>query len=149
MQLFFQWKNDLVNSTAIHIHLTKKNVNLTLCVQNTTSKVYIRHANFHSTCQCRINTTCKFSLYLPRCLKKRELYCREIGFQENGFLILPMSYISDIKKKYKLTLRHKRVNKNFAPNEFYLKWQISCDYCLLYTSPSPRDGLLSRMPSSA
>ena len=27
---------------------------------------------------------------------------------------------------------------------------ICCDYtCLLYTSPSPRDGLLSRMPSSA
>ena len=25
------------------------------------------------------------------------------------------------------------------------RWQI----CLLYTSPSPRDGLLSRMPSSA
>ena len=24
-----------------------------------------------------------------------------------------------------------------------------CDNCLLYTSPSPRDGLLSRMPSSA
>ena len=24
-----------------------------------------------------------------------------------------------------------------------------CIYCLLYTSPSPRDGLLSRMPSSA
>ena len=24
-----------------------------------------------------------------------------------------------------------------------------CDICLLYTSPSPRDGLLSRMPSSA
>ena len=24
-----------------------------------------------------------------------------------------------------------------------------CDPCLLYTSPSPRDGLLSRMPSSA
>ena len=25
----------------------------------------------------------------------------------------------------------------------------SSDICLLYTSPSPRDGLLSRMPSSA
>ena len=25
----------------------------------------------------------------------------------------------------------------------------SMDICLLYTSPSPRDGLLSRMPSSA
>ena len=24
-----------------------------------------------------------------------------------------------------------------------------CRFCLLYTSPSPRDGLLSRMPSSA
>ena len=32
-------------------------------------------------------------------------------------------------------------------------WVVSGDYklqdCLLYTSPSPRDGLLSRMPSSA
>ena len=27
--------------------------------------------------------------------------------------------------------------------------QRKCDRCLLYTSPSPRDGLLSRMPSSA
>ena len=26
---------------------------------------------------------------------------------------------------------------------------FSCNTCLLYTSPSPRDGLLSRMPSSA
>ena len=26
---------------------------------------------------------------------------------------------------------------------------VSEGYCLLYTSPSPRDGLLSRMPSSA
>ena len=27
--------------------------------------------------------------------------------------------------------------------------QASVSFCLLYTSPSPRDGLLSRMPSSA
>ena len=27
--------------------------------------------------------------------------------------------------------------------------QELCTICLLYTSPSPRDGLLSRMPSSA
>ena len=26
---------------------------------------------------------------------------------------------------------------------------VICGPCLLYTSPSPRDGLLSRMPSSA
>ena len=31
-----------------------------------------------------------------------------------------------------------------------LDWPVGeCWYCLLYTSPSPRDGLLSRMPSSA
>ena len=28
-------------------------------------------------------------------------------------------------------------------------YERSAEYCLLYTSPSPRDGLLSRMPSSA
>ena len=29
------------------------------------------------------------------------------------------------------------------------KSAVKCRVCLLYTSPSPRDGLLSRMPSSA
>ena len=29
------------------------------------------------------------------------------------------------------------------------KYLVACAACLLYTSPSPRDGLLSRMPSSA
>ena len=29
------------------------------------------------------------------------------------------------------------------------KVEVSLRFCLLYTSPSPRDGLLSRMPSSA
>ena len=40
--------------------------------------------------------------------------------------------------------------------KFLNKWKLlqtkaNTDYytCLLYTSPSPRDGLLSRMPSSA
>ena len=28
-------------------------------------------------------------------------------------------------------------------------WEKQYKICLLYTSPSPRDGLLSRMPSSA
>ena len=32
-----------------------------------------------------------------------------------------------------------------GPNEVRLRIEA----CLLYTSPSPRDGLLSRMPSSA
>src|SRR5664279_3676408 len=32
--------------------------------------------------------------------------------------------------------------------EVLLDWMQLPSYCLLYTSPSPRDGLLSRMPSS-
>ena len=39
----------------------------------------------------------------------------------------------------------------FAPGDDYklASHEQLLDYCLLYTSPSPRDGLLSRMPSSA
>ena len=42
----------------------------------------------------------------------------------------------------------------FAPNGGNRQgWKVivirDTDTCLLYTSPSPRDGLLSRMPSSA
>ena len=45
-----------------------------------------------------------------------------------------------------------------APMRMVVRWAIPCIIlmlpmlfvpCLLYTSPSPRDGLLSRMPSSA
>ena len=49
-------------------------------------------------------------------------------------------------KDYGLTISSKQVEfsvfKNAAENAMY-------KICLLYTSPSPRDGLLSRMPSSA
>ena len=36
-------------------------------------------------------------------------------------------------------------------DEQFTSYEAQVDYytCLLYTSPSPRDGLLSRMPSSA
>ena len=36
-------------------------------------------------------------------------------------------------------------NGGFKDRDLY----VLCANCLLYTSPSPRDGLLSRMPSSA
>ena len=54
-------------------------------------------------------------------------------------------------------LPHKR-GKSLSDTEkcdYYALWDglidalSGCESCLLYTSPSPRDGLLSRMPSSA
>ena len=36
-----------------------------------------------------------------------------------------------------------------ADGEIKSSGGVKCSNCLLYTSPSPRDGLLSRMPSSA
>ena len=50
-----------------------------------------------------------------------------------------------------MLLHHTYVAKDKADTELAAK-QLSRFYnyfCLLYTSPSPRDGLLSRMPSSA
>ena len=40
------------------------------------------------------------------------------------------------------------IPKKFLPKPLYISPGQSL-FCLLYTSPSPRDGLLSRMPSSA
>ena len=38
---------------------------------------------------------------------------------------------------------------NIHKNQIINSEDLPINYCLLYTSPSPRDGLLSRMPSSA
>ena len=40
------------------------------------------------------------------------------------------------------------INRGDLIEEAYYTYLLDKD-CLLYTSPSPRDGLLSRMPSSA
>ena len=37
----------------------------------------------------------------------------------------------------------------FGLRQLYIIYIVIIYICLLYTSPSPRDGLLSRMPSSA
>ena len=52
-------------------------------------------------------------------------------------LLLRKRYGTDVKEAF-------RELKKASQNDY----KESCN-CLLYTSPSPRDGLLSRMPSSA
>ena len=54
------------------------------------------------------------------------------------------------KRLSELTVHHRDHNHDNNPQDGS-NWELLCLYChcLLYTSPSPRDGLLSRMPSSA
>ena len=53
-------------------------------------------------------------------------------------------------KKIKITTDRTWVGgKKAEKGQTYDVTAEEADICLLYTSPSPRDGLLSRMPSSA
>ena len=60
--------------------------------------------------------------------------------KQNG---LPILQPEQEKRQRKMLLTH--VDENTYKDEILDIFT----YCLLYTSPSPRDGLLSRMPSSA
>ena len=66
--------------------------------------------------------------------------------------------IKDLKKSYKNTLALDGIDLEIKPGQFYgllgpngagKTTTIGIITCLLYTSPSPRDATLSRMPSSA
>ena len=55
-----------------------------------------------------------------------------------------------IKQGYKVKrLRPRRPRKGELVMSMTKGIRTNTNSCLLYTSPSPRDGLLSRMPSSA
>ena len=59
--------------------------------------------------------------------------------------------VASIRKNYPPGTRVMLDNMNdpYSPVESGTRGTVRYVDCLLYTSPSPRDGLLSRMPSSA
>ena len=70
-------------------------------------------------------------------------------------VLAPNKFISDwVEDNYGITIKE-RLAAITSMTDLNLNFEIFVDYydkrpdCLLYTSPSPRDGLLSRMPSSA
>ena len=64
--------------------------------------------------------------------------------KEKGELLAQMQQIRDEKSKMMDTTR-----QEYEKELEQLHQDINDNFCLLYTSPSPRDGLLSRKPSSA
>ena len=75
-----------------------------------------------------------FVLKLYRMLKE----CPELITWENGLIVMPSPS------------RLERILPNYFRHGKFTSFQRQLNnFCLLYTSPSPRDGLLSRMPSSA
>ena len=62
-----------------------------------------------------------------------------------GFTVIGIARVSSELSKLENYLQN--INSNSAT--FPCDLSKEAEICLLYTSPSPRDGLLSRMPSSA
>ena len=85
--------------------------------------------------------------------RKKENICPDHfpDFNLGSFIIIKSMFImknlTDFRKTVETGVNPhlEKVNKPRASKE-QIGWGGSC---LLYTSPSPRDGLLSRMPSSA
>ena len=55
----------------------------------------------------------------------------------------------EILKKAYLYASEGHINQKRASGEPYITHPLQVATCLLYTSPSPRDDVISRMPSSA
>ena len=80
-------------------------------------------------------------------MNREALFC-----DGTGDYVIPAE--PEINEKVVLRFRtaHNDVDevKLHAGEQIYTLWKMqTTGDCLLYTSPSPRDGLLSRMPSSA
>ena len=70
---------------------------------------------------------------------------KNISVQRKELEDLKTEYANLIRKSYESKSLQNRLMFLFSSENFLQAYKS----CLLYTSPSPRDGLLSRMPSSA
>ena len=80
---------------------------------------------------------------------------KTLVFLTNNTTLPPLTIAALYKSRWQVELffkwikQHLRIKRFYGTTENAVKTQIWSAVCLLYTSPSPRDGLLSRMPSSA
>ena len=73
-----------------------------------------------------------------------------VSFLNGVRLNIAIEHDNEAFLKLKVKVRDKIVADGLHSNEYNLdKNGVHVNACLLYTSPSPRDATLSRMPSSA
>ena len=89
--------------------------------------------------------------------KFRRMIQSEIYVDKTGMIKYTNSVL-DTAQNYVCVSRPRRFGKSMAANMLTAYYSRGCnskelfgkfEICLLYTSPSPRDGATSRMPSSA
>ena len=73
----------------------------------------------------------------------------ESSQNENNFSVSGASIVSAELMSNLRTVKLKVTDMSLEENHSLIIFGIEDDNCLLYTSPSPRDATLSRMPSSA
>ena len=79
-----------------------------------------------------------------------DLYVSPTGNDRHaGTKASPLASLAAARDKARSMAGKSAVTIHVADGVYYLPKTLVFKPCLLYTSPSPRDGLLSRMPSSA
>ena len=88
-------------------------------------------------------------LLLAGCSSLSEEECRAMSWYNQGYQDGEQGKTRTATRDYKQTCGEYglRVDEDEWQRGYAKGLELYC--CLLYTSPSPRDGLLSRMPSSA
>ena len=73
------------------------------------------------------------------------------GSLANSFASFLLGAADQVGRTFMITSPTNRQTEvaGFVQDTYQMSRRLTLNICLLYTSPSPRDGLLSRMPSSA
>ena len=87
--------------------------------------------------------------------KKRERLVKRFAAKRAELKEIAKDESRPMEERFKARLKLAKLPRNSAPNRMHNRCQLTgrphayYRNCLLYTSPSPRDATLSRMPSSA
>ena len=109
----------------------------------------IKYKLFCKECDLKFDSWFASSNEYERLKKKKLLNCHKCNsFKVEKTIMAPQLISQNFKNDEKINLeKYNKVKKTIKDYQKFIKDNFK--YCLLYTSPSPRDQRGSRMPSSA